>query len=272
MLVYADTTPESYKFVRTSGFPLWVFLMMLTTAVMAVFIPELLKLLKELKVYLVKNRLEILMLCIIMGALFMAQFLPQAPGCISALAFHTLKMRVLLGLGLMVSLLAMVGIWLVNAALRSEFQELQKDYKLVGRFLRLRKLLQQFLTMLGILISLVVLANGALRSALITGGVCRQEEFPMTPVLLTGAFFTVLVAFAYLPTYLLLVDIGEKICDTFFPLCLVVSETWDEWRKGRKSLEEVLNVQAGVQQNLQSGIAILAPLLTSITSILLGTK
>jgi hypothetical protein len=270
MLFHAEEIPESSQFVHTLGFYVWLLPLIVSTAIMAVSIPVLFKSLTELKSYFKGNKIEFLVVSLIMIGLCILPFLLiKMPGRIRVLAYHSPKMMVLMGLGFIVALLAMIGIWLVNAALRVDFKEVLTDYRKVTRFLYLGNLLKRFLTILGLLISLLVLSNGALRYALISAKIIWSNDMPTAGILANGAYYTLLVALAYVPTYLLFETIGRRICDGFFPLSAITSETIDTWHQRRKSLEELLNIRAGIRQNLLSGIAILSPLLSSLISILL---
>jgi hypothetical protein len=158
MLFHAEATPMSRAFIMTPGFYVWLFLLVVTTIVLILSIPVVFKRLVELKAYFKGNRLEILISCIIMCLLYMVPFLPRLPESTSVLTYQQIKMYILLGLGLMVALLAMTGIWLVHAALRAEFKDIRVEHRQIMRFQSLRDLLQGFLNILGILISLLTLS------------------------------------------------------------------------------------------------------------------
>ncbi len=271
MLFHAEATPESRSFIMMPGFYVWLFLLILTTSVLALSVPVVLKSLRELKGYFRANGLEILFSCIIMCLLYVIPLLPKQPEGAGVLTYQRLKLDILLGLGLIVALLAMIGMWLVSAALRAEFQEVPVDPRPIGRFQTLRDLLQRFLYVLGLLISLVTLSNGAQRNALIAAGVIQESAVPIANILIWGAYYTAMVALSYIPTYLLLREVGQRICHAYFPVSSITPESLSEWHAGRKGLEALLNMGGGIGQNLQSGIVILSPLLSGIISILLSS-
>jgi hypothetical protein len=85
-----------------------------------------------------------------------------------------------------------------------------------------------------------------------------------------GAYFTLLVVLVYLPTFLSLQAIGRKLHDAFFPQIFPSTENWADIRDRRKYLEELLQLQVGAYQSLHASIVVLAPLISSIISTLLG--
>ena len=270
MLFHAEATSESRAFIMTPGFYVWMFLLIVATIVLALSVPVVLKQLVELKGNFRGNRLEIISSCIIMCLLYVVPFIPKGPEGANVLTYQHAKINILLGLGLIVALQAMIGIWLVHAALRTEFKKVRVEHRQVARFQSLRDQLQCFLGVLGTLISLMTLSIGAQRNALVAAGAIEASKMPDANILTMGAYFTVLVALSYLPTYWLLREVGRRICDTFFPTSSITPKSLSGWHSGRKSLEAVLNVPVGAGQSLQSGIAILAPILSGIVSVLLN--
>ena len=139
--------------------------------------------------------------------------------------------------------------------------------------LDLRAYLQRFITLLGAMVTLAALAKGALRQAILaTGG--NASEFPPEYVLLQGAYFTGLLALVYIPTYSILAAVGADLVDSVYPVTAPDLD-WDnlsEWQANRKSLEELLQLRSGAIHNLRASVSILAPVATSVVSVLLGVK
>jgi hypothetical protein len=121
---------------------------------------------------------------------------------------------------------------------------------------------------LGALIGGITLATGALRNAA-TAIEGNKQIIPPEVVLVYGAYFTVLVALVYAPTYVTLQTTGRNLQDSVLPMPSPASQEWETWCKKRQGLEEVLRLEKGGTQSFQTSFAILAPLAGSIISILL---
>jgi hypothetical protein len=127
--------------------------------------------------------------------------------------------------------------------------------------------------LLGAMVALATLAKGALRQAILaTGG--NAAAFPPEYVLLQGAYFTGLLALVYIPTYTLLAAAGADIVESVYPVTAPDLDWGDlsKWQSNRKSLEELLHLQAGAVHNFRASVSILAPVATSVMTVLLGAK
>ncbi len=198
----------------------------------------------------------------------------------SNLAHHDLKMALVNLTAMIVSLVAVVGIWYVRAALEATFagkgageRPVRSIQEGIQVLLDLRGYLQWFITLLGAMIALATLAKGALRQAfLATGG--NPSEFPSEYVLLQGAYFTGLLALVYIPTFTILATIGSDLLESAYPVTApdLDWEKLSRWQANRKSLEELLQLRSGAVDNLRASVSILAPVATSVIAVLLGTK
>ena len=211
----------------------------------------------------------------ILPGFFLVRIVPD-----SNLAHHDLKMALVNFTAMIVSLVAVAGIWYVRAALEAVFagkgagerpaHSVQEGIKVL---LDLRAYLQWFITVLGAMVTLATLAKGALRQAyLATGG--NPSEFPSEFVLLQGAYFTGLLALVYLPTFTILAALGADLLESAYPVT-APNLDWDNlsrWQANRKSLEEILQLRSGAVDNLRASVSILAPVATSVITVLLGTK
>ena len=150
---------------------------------------------------------------------------------------------------------------------------MRSDRERIQVLLDLRAHLQRFITLLGAMVALATLAKGALRQAyLATGG--NPAEFPPEYVLLQGAYFTGLLALVYIPTFTILAAIGADLVESTYPVTAPDLD-WDKlagWQANRKSLEQLLQLHSGAVDNLRASVSILAPVATSVVSVLLGTK
>jgi len=259
---------QGQEFINAPQFKVWLFFIVALMAFVTVIAAPVLKSLRRLEAYFVSNRREIILsslalalLCAI-PSLFPASFEEK-------LAYHRIRVGLLLGVGVVVALMAVGGIWLVRAALRDLASSAEPGEKHIQTFLRLREQLQFLLTVLGILVGGLTLATGALRNALVAT-TPDLKGFPPELVLVYGAYFTALVALIYAPTYIALVATGRKLVDDLWPMPPPKSDAWDDWYDRRKDLEELLQLQQGAVKNFQAGFAILAPLAGSIIAVLLG--
>ena len=78
----------------------------------------------------------------------------------------------------------------------------------------------------------------------------------------------------YIPTYLILAAIGADLLESVYPIT-APNLDWDHlarWQANRKSLEELLQLRSGAVDNLRASVSILAPVATSVVTVLLGTK
>jgi hypothetical protein len=270
VLFQARSTPESQQFVDAPQFYVWIFLLGLSTAVMVISVALMLKPLQELKPHWRGHKIEITLSSLLMCLLFVVPLASSVPESGSVLVYHRIKMTILLVMGIVVSLQALVGIWLVNVALRT-FQKTETPSKQIASFLRLREHLQRFLVILGTLVSLLTLSTGALRHTLVSARFVEEADFPVELVLVYGAYFTVLIALSYIPTYTFLIAVGRRICDALFPLSSLEAGSIGQWHSERKSLEALLHIQVGVGKSFGTGIAISAPLISGIISVLLSS-
>ena len=137
----------------------------------------------------------------------------------------------------------------------------------------LRTHLQRYITVLGAMVALATLAKGALRQAILaTGG--NSSDFPAEYVLLQGAYFTALLALVYIPTYSILAEVGSDLVESIYPVTKgdLDWEQLSKWQGNRKSLEGLLQLEGGAVHNLTASVSILAPVATSVMSVLLGSK
>jgi hypothetical protein len=207
--------------------------------------------------------------------LFLVHIVPD-----SNLAHHDLKVGLVNLIATIVALVAIAGIWYVRAALEATFvgkepggDPLLSVQERVQVLLDLRADLQRFITLLGAMIALATLAKGALRQAILaTGG--NPSEFPSEYVLLQGAYFTGLLALVYIPTFTILAAIGSDLVASIYPVTGPDLD-WDNlsrFQANRKSLEELLQLRSGAIHNLRASVSILAPVATSVITVLLGAK
>jgi len=198
----------------------------------------------------------------------------------SNLAHHDPKMALVNLFAVIVALIATGGIWYVRAAIEATFgrkgaagRTLDSTQQKIDVVIDLRSHLQRFISLLGAMVALATLAKGALRQAILaTGG--SATEFPPEYVLLQGAYFTGLLALVYIPTYSMLAAVGSDLVESVYPVSAGELD-WSElskWQSNRKALEDLLQLNVGAVHNVTASISILAPVATSVITVLLGAK
>lgn len=109
------------------------------------------------------------------------------------------------------------------------------------------------------------LSTGALRAALLA--MRHPPSYPAAAPLLLGLFFSIVVAVSYLPAAVNLQDacgdFAEKVSP--IPTTTELSKTWAE---DRQRVEKLLPTADDTKDAVQTSIAILGPLLTSLSAAL----
>ena len=131
----------------------------------------------------------------------------------------------------------------------------------VEQILALRRHLAGLLGAFGVLVALATLALGA---ALRQGS--RSDS---AIVVIYGAAWSVIVAFAYVPAAGALREAARTLCRTVVPLADVSAADLPARADERRRLEQALGVDRGILADVQSGLIIFAPLLASATAVFL---
>src|SRR6266545_2128063 len=129
----------------------------------------------------------------------------------------------------------------------------------VAVLVRLRQLLQRLLAAVGSVVALSTLATGA--------SLAPQPDLPAESAHTLPPQF----ALFYLPAATAIQRRGQRLCDELFPLdeAEEVSAILS-LAEGRQKLEQLLGVDHGVIADLQTGLAILGPLLASAAAAFLS--
>jgi hypothetical protein len=138
----------------------------------------------------------------------------------------------------------------------------------VATLVALRQLLQRLLGAIGSLVALGTLATAAVlalqRSVPVGPGRSPAAELPPQVVLVGGGLGSLLVGLFYVPAATAVQRRGRDLCDELFPLAkadeasAILSAAED-----RNKLGQLLGIDHGVVADLQTGLAILGPLLAS---------
>jgi hypothetical protein len=210
------------------------------------------------------------------------RFVPHNPSIPTVFSSRT-AVLVWVGMVVVVPPIA-IGMWLIQGVLGKLEATLQStprnrdtlelDWVMGGReifeeLLDLRGRLQQLLVLGGAIIGAATLTTGALRLAVLAWK--PNASFPPDYPVLYGGFFTVVLAFLYGPAHVSLQRQGRAMLDGCWPLPPTVKPD-EAWYKARQTAESMLGLTISVRDGFQTGAAILAPLVTSLITVLLPTK
>jgi hypothetical protein len=131
----------------------------------------------------------------------------------------------------------------------------------VALLIALRRLLERLLAAVGALVALATLQKGALLTLQHSVG-SQAGTQPVQFILVFGAFGSLLAGLVYVPAWAALRDRGVRLCDELLSLdCLTAVPEILSTAADRQKLEHILGADRSVLADLQSGLAILAPLL-----------
>jgi hypothetical protein len=145
----------------------------------------------------------------------------------------------------------------------------------VALLVGLRQLLQRLLAAVGSLVALWTFALGAVlalhRSVPAGSGHGVVTQAPPQFVVISGGVGSLLVALFYVPAATALQRRGQGLCDQLFPLDQAKeASTILSLAEDRHKLEQLLGMDRGVVADLQTGLAILGPLLASAAAAFLS--
>jgi hypothetical protein len=84
--------------------------------------------------------------------------------------------------------------------------------------------------------------------------------------LVFGLYYTLILVLTFLPTFTILIAAGHKLRDDILPIPSPHNETWESLCAKREKLERLLALS--MTEGLRAAIAILAPILGSIISLI----
>jgi hypothetical protein len=138
----------------------------------------------------------------------------------------------------------------------------------VSLLVALRRLLERLLVAVGALVALTTLESAAALS--LARSVHSLGTRPPQYVLVIGGVGSLLVALVYVPAWAALRDRGLRLCDELLPMACPDEPSAILSRAGdRQTLEQILGTNRNVLADLQTGLAILGPLLASAAAAFL---
>ena len=180
------------------------------------------------------------------------------------------KIDVLTALALSTALLAAMSIWLIRG--RAETLAGRESYSRRGveEYLSLRRDLDLLLVYLGTVIGLAVLASAALRHLILVYDQSQGKSGNEAPELVVayGLTLSLILALVYLPTLLTVRASGEQIRDTIQAMPEPSDDDLEKKLSKRDTLAKLLHLDISATTAFRAGVAILTPLLTSLTSLI----
>ncbi len=274
-------------FVAAQPFYIWVFLFAVLCCLLTVFILPVWVLL----IVLLKNRAANngeqktrMILILILEGVFLTvivftllQFMSSIQTTVKLADYvpqgHSTRMLFMYIFTFLTSLPALLGIMLIHTAagelstkIDAAGQTESQLFPLIDELISYRNILQNYLTVLGIILSMLPITTAGLRAILITLNPENEQNFPITNAILFGLVFTMLLLLIYVPTHLALTEVSRKLRDHLCPLDSLTSLKQDI--EQRKALDDLLQTNIGITQNLKMGLITLAPLATSLLSSL----
>lgn len=193
------------------------------------------------------------------------------------------RIGVLTTLGGLVALLAAISIWLIRGRVEAQVGRKLTSGEL-RTYLRLRSDLERLLGFLGAVIGLGVLTVAALRQVVVqeydTNGFRDVKvvmgrhvkdppvQFPPEVLILYGVVLTLIVALAYLPTWAAMQRTGSSLRDGVADLPEPTSDEFEAQLQKRAALDDLLGLRVSASTSFKAGVAILSPLLASLTPLL----
>jgi hypothetical protein len=266
---------RNVEFARNGSFLLYVFLIVGQVAVWPVAVAWLWGDLRALARGWRRNARELVESLLIVAlaswaGLLTASFGPRIP---DYLPHHREKLLLVSGLGWVAGSITASGIWLLHGEMKELLARPVPGPREFEELLALRDKLQRFLAVSGSIIGLAILGAGAERNMIsaYTADFHVAGGFPMEYVLIFGLFFSGLLALVYFPTHLTLLALASRLRDRYAPVPDFDADgAWAEEWKRRALLEDALSLKIGAGASFKTGVAILTPLIGSLTGLLLN--
>jgi hypothetical protein len=179
------------------------------------------------------------------------------------------KVWSLTGVALVLALGVAATIWLIRGRLK-ELRSGESDRE-IELFITFRGELERLLGILGAIVGLAVLATAALRQVVLEYAARHPKagaSFPPDYPILYGLILSLVVALAYLPTYLALLQAGSDLRDRGAPLRGPGEPDFEAVIAKRKTLTELLGLDISASTSFRVGATILSPLFAALVSLL----
>jgi hypothetical protein len=182
--------------------------------------------------------------------------------------------QVLTLLGVVAAGPAVLGLWLVYARLRrisalltENPAESRQAADVLGDLLDCRRAIGVCLTTMAVIVTTAVVDAGAQRKAFLATGTPAQRFQPEV-VLMYGGFFTVVSMALFIPIFVAWRGRCHRFIDAIYPLPADARPS-EDWMSGRSRLAQLLGTEQTVAKTLAAAFGILAPLATSVLSVVI---
>ena len=274
LLYDSQATPQSAAYTRLPEFTVWLFLVVILSAITALLSPVLWRYIWQRTPFLLRQY-KLLLAAALLFVLFLV---PDTYSQMShfgqlhlPLTYQREKIAIIVTATLiLVSIPASLAIWLVQSDANTISSHTMITEIDVQSYLQLRDQLSTLTLAIGAYTGLAVLSVAALRASLVAANVTTAEDYPTILSLLYGAYFSFLLFLVYLPSQLTLNSLGSYIGDNFFKVPNPHTKNWKEEIDNRSALEGVLQANTTNQQNIVGNLALLSPIIGGIISILLS--
>lgn len=176
------------------------------------------------------------------------------------------KILTLTAFALLVALIAAMTIWLIRGRAEALGRSPTITRNELQTYLRLRTDLEWLLGFLAAVISLAVLSGAALQHIVLAHD--KKAKVGAQDIIVYGLVLSLLVALIYLPTFATLQSTGTRIRESVERLPEPADPMLEARLAKRKALDELLKLQISASVSFRTGVAILSPLLGSLTSLL----
>lgn len=266
ILVWKDTFKIPY-------FKTWIFFAGFNTAFWTiVFFPLLAVLIKinHLSKGHRREKIISLILFIIIILLYFPVFYCSAlrpVDCDKFLEKHGIITLIPLFPGSIITYFSLFGITCVYIAIKEELMNIssKRNDDMVKRYLELKQYLNILLFITSSTLGLSVFAYGTMRHALNSYN-CR-DCFHVENIFIFGIYFSMVLALAYLPTFLLLMRYGKNIRDKICPISnLENKDKWLDWINSRNEIDISLSLKLSATNSIKTITAIFFPVISSTIS------
>ena len=173
------------------------------------------------------------------------------------------------------SLPALLGILSIHTAAQKTSTKIdipdqtkEELFDLRDDLLNYRSLLQFYLLIAGIILSMASITGVGYRAIFVGLEANGIENFPVSHALIFGLFFTILLLLVYVPVHLTLTETSRKLRDVICPITSI--ETLQEVMPLRKQLDEMLQINVDIISNFNQGFMTLAPFISSLFAGIIG--
>jgi hypothetical protein len=267
LLIGADSTVTSQKFVESSGFVPWAAVIAAQAAFwLVVTVPLWREVVHAYKRARPSATIWIIPAVFILLLALLAWRSP-ARELNWPLAGHHVKVWILTGAAAVgVGVPAIFGICIVQDHVRRHTPG-ALDVSDIRLAVHARAQTRRFLGLAGAAVGLAVLASGALQRAVVPEFIEDETLFPASAVLLYGAFFTAILTLVYVPAHLSLRRLCADLREMWYPMTSMPNPTDDAfgaWLEGRKRIDGLTQVDLTISQQLQTAIFVFTPLISGI--------